>query len=661
MQADAATMAWLTVSPLAGLIGAIVIARRLRRRWLPDVDAAGGLVLAAVLVTACWMLAFHLHALLRMAGRLSGLSIPGITVAFLVLLAGVVRVVAREGSREPEAAATGAGKDSRTSRWRWRDAACLLPVGLTHAVLTVEALTRMPSGHDALKYRLPMVVNWLRADALTMKPGVWQLCLPGNGELVLWWLLKAGAERLASAAYLPAGLLLGAAVWAIVRIQHGSRFASALAAAIVLTTHLVAWQMYNGYIDLFGTAFLAAAIVAWLLAVRNDQSRATRRLLWVTAGLATGIALGTKPVNWVLAPFVAVLFIGVYLYRQRRGRDLAFLLPAFVTACLACSGFWFVRAAIEMRNPFYPVGVAIGDRVLLEGARFHTHYEIYESNDKPIALLSGVAGGWADRVVRLIKYAVTLNTLSGDVGPLFATFVPIAMLAVGAGFILRGRRAMRHDRLVVVALTAGVFVLWVGPLCHYARFGMLYLVLAVCVAAPAVGRMCRYWPWAVGVASMTATGLACAVLVAIPVKCLVGRVASRDLSRSAYYGLPDVIDQWPPGTRVVNLTHWSGASTLTYPLYGQGLKNDVIDYMTTQKLFPDLKPSVEQLQNLEVDYVVVCKPFRADWPTDPRLRLVHDDSAGPVQTSKALVTRIYRVPPRLAPDTDRVAAADQPE
>lgn len=648
MHADAATMIWLAISPITGLIALVLLARLLRRRWLPDVDAATSAVLAAVLVAACWLIAFHLYAFARMPGWLSGLSVPGITILFLILLGATFWAMSHNGPLEVRCTSV------TMVRWSWLDWSCLIPVILLHVVLLIEALTRMPTGHDALKYRLPMVVAWLRADALIMKPDIWQFCQPANGELVLWWLLKGGAERLASAAYFPAGLLLGAAVWAIVRLQRGSHFARVLAVVIVLSTYMVVWQMYNSYIDLFGTAFLASGILALLLAIGQDRSRPVRRLLFIVAGLAIGIALGTKPTNWLLSLFAAVLLLGVHLYRNRREHDLAFVLPAFTAACLACSAFWFVRAGVTVHNPFYPIRVAVGDHVLLEGIRFDTQYEIYEGGDKPIALPGAAPDGWIQQIVRLATYAVTLNMLTGGVGPLFTTFVPIALLTVVAGFVLRGRRAMRHHRLMLVALTAGVFLLWVGPLCHYARFGMLYLVLAVCVAAPAIGRMYRYWPSAIGLASLVATCLGCAVLAAIPAKVLGMRMVSRNLSRSACYGLPDVIDQWPEGTRVVNLSHWSGASRLTYPLCGRGLKNDVIDYMTTQRLFPDMKPTVEQLQELRVDYIVVCKPFRTDWPTDPRLEMIYNDSSTPSRTVKWLPARIYRVPPRVT-DDDRVA------
>lgn len=111
---------------------------------------------------------------------------------------------------------------------------------------------------------------------------------------------------------------------------------------------------------------------------------------------------------------------------------------------------------------------------------------------------------------------------------------------------------------------------------------------------------------------------------------------------------------------MINLTPWPGASTATYPLLGEGLKNDVLDYMTTKALFPDLAPTVEQLQAIGVQYVVVCYPFRPEWPADSRLELIYDDLAGPRHLHKPPLTRIYRVPPSAAGDAQAVALGKPP-
>jgi hypothetical protein len=654
MAATAGTLFWLVTAPTIGAVGFVLIWRLLRRRWLSDIDGPTSGVLAAVLVTAAWLMAFHCVAFGRLFGWLSGLSVPLVTTCFAALLALSCLLLNRwEGCSGPPAVVA-----SARSRRGWLLWLFLLPVVVAHLLLLAEGLSRMPAGHDGLKYRLPMVVSWIKADALIMRPDVWLLSLPGNGELALWWLLKGGFERLASIAYFPLGILLASTAWSIVRIQRGSRFAAVLAVAILLSTHVVVYQMYHAYIDLFGTTFLACGIMALLLGMTGDRSVAARRLLFIVAGLAVGIALGTKPVNWLYALFTAIFFFCIHISRKRRNHDLAFLLPVFGLACLACSAFWFVRAAVETHNPFYPVRVAIGDRVLLEGVKMDAQYEIYDVREKPLSAVVGSPEDWHELVGRLVKYATTLNMLSGGVGPLFTTFVPLGMVVAVIMFIVRGQRARRHNRLVIGVLAVILFFLWIGPMYRYGRFGMIYMVVATCMAAPAIGWVTRHWPRAIGSTALVATFLACATLAAVPVKQLGIRLASGNLSRSAYYGLPSFIDQWPEGTRVANLSHWSGASSLTYPLYGQGLKNDVVDYMTTRMLFPDLKPTVEQLQDLKVEYVFVSKPFRGDWPTDPRLELIHDDSKSPSRGEGWLVSRVYRVPPKVPAEAGKVAIAD---
>ncbi len=649
MEVTTDTLFWLALVPVIGAFGFAFSWRLLRQRWLPDADRPTMAVLSTVLVTAAWLTAFHLVAFGRMLGWLAGLSIPLIAFGFSLFLALTCSLLSRFGT--PVILRS---LPTRSSISSW-PLLILAPVVIAHLLLVAEGLSRMPAGHDGLKYRLPLVVTWLKTDALVMRPDIWLFSLPANGELVLWWLLKGGLERVASIAYAPAALLLAAAAWSIVRSQRGSRFAAALAVAILSTTYLVAFQVSHAYIDLFGTSFLTAGVASFFLAIGRLRTPPARRLLVIVAGLAIGIALGTKPVNWAYALVIAAVFFFIHVWRCRRHHDLVFLAPAFGLACLACSAFWFVRAAMQTGNPFYPVQVAVGNRVLFEGVRLSTHYEIYDSGDTPLAEL--VVSSWPELVGRLAGYAVTLNMLSGGVGPLFTMFVPLGMLAALWMLVARGRRAMRRNRLTIAVLTAAVFLLWIGPMQHYARFGMIYLVLATCMAVPVIGWTARHRPRVVGAGALLATVLACAIVTIGPTTQFCRRLASGDLSRSTYYNLPPLIDQWPAGTRVVNLSDWLGSSALTYPLYGHGLKNDVIEYMTTTTLFPEMRPTVEQLQELNVEYVFIAQPFRADWPTDPRLELIYDDSTPPEIAGRSGSCRIYQVPPPVAREDKRLVAA----
>lgn len=682
------TITWLVAAPAIAIPYFLTLGGLLRQRWIGDADRPTAALLSAVLVTSGWIVAFHLVGFLRLLGLLSGLSPALITAAFVVILALTWFVLAypvqsptavRSPLATPGDVFSASVGYRRTSRYRypwsrrrpptetgtrsqsaWSVAILLTPVVLTHLILLAEGLSRMPAGHDGLKYRLPLVVTWLKADALVMRPDTWSFSLPANGELILWWLLKGGFERVAGVAFGPASVLLGLAVWSIVRSLKGSRCAAALAVAIPLSTHLVTFQVSHAYVDVFGTAFLASGVAAFFLAIGPERTLAARRLLVTIAGLAIGIAMGTKPVNWIYALPVALIFFVVLVKRNRRNNDLAFLLPAFMLACLACSAFWFIRAGLLTGNPFYPVQVAVGDRVLLRGIRFSAYYEMYEQNDGSLLAMSQSPHQWLATIARIAGYAVTLNMLSGSVGPLFAMCVPIGMLVGVLMLLARGRRATRRNRLTIAVLTLSSLALWIGPLQHYARFGIIYLVLATCMAMPVIGWAVRYWPRSTRLAFLTSTVLACALVAGQPARELSRRLASGDFSRSGFYGLPPPVDQWPDGTRVINLSDWSGASTLTYPLYGRDLKNDVIDYMTTKSLFPELKPTVEQLQELGVDFVFIREPFRGDWPTDPRLELEYDDSVQLPPSDPLPRSRIYRVPPPAAGENNGLVVANRP-
>jgi hypothetical protein len=525
----------------------------------------------------------------------------------------------------------------------------LVPVVVAHLILMAEGLTRMPGGHDALKYHLPMVVGWLRADELLMRTDhwrYWRFNLPGNGELVTWWLLKGGAERLASVAYWPAGLLLAGSVWTIVRIQRGTRLAGLVAVATILSTYLVVSQMYLSYIDLFGTAFLTAGLAVMLLAIGRDRDRGMRRALFVIGGLAFGIAIGSKPVNWPYALVCSLLLFGLHVYRHAGRRDLAFLVPAFGAACALCSSFWFVRAAVETGNPFYPIDVRLDANV-----GEHDHSVASTSAEAVLPKLRTLHG-WIGLVGEVPWLAITLDTKAGGVGALYTMILPAGALAAIL-MLIRGRRAgWRNEHATVLALTAAVLIVWVIPLRHYGRFGMLFLVMAVCLSAPIVGRVGRFWPVATRGAVVVAAGLSCAVVTLNPAQWLYNRIEDGAFSRAACYFLPEVIDELPAGSRLTTLTRpEAGGRGLTYPLYGEGLRNDVVEFDAIEARWPDLRPPIEGLRELGVEYVLIREPWRDDWPDRNRLELIYDDENDPNRLARRPAARMYRVPVReLAED-----------
>ncbi|HSA26444.1 MAG TPA: hypothetical protein P5159_07920, partial [Phycisphaerae bacterium] len=139
-----------------------------------------------------------------------------------------------------------------------------------------------------------------------------------------------------------------------------------------------------------------------------------------------------------------------------------------------------------------------------------------------------------------------------------------------------------------------------------------------------------------------ATGTACICMLAGPLDALLYRLHTGDMSRAAFYRIPSTIDTLPAGSRIVSLA--TNARALSYPLYGRGLRNDVIDSLTAGSMFPDLRPSLAGLKQAGVEYVHLRAPFPEGWDTARHLELIYDDERDAGRPRRTLPSRIYRVP-----------------
>lgn len=619
---------------LVGLWSTWPLTHTLRTRWFPEADSLTCWALAATLSGGVFLWAVQALAFARLFGWASGLSIPAISVVFLLTLGGVGLLLAGRPRQKDASVSTGfhGWRPPRGSR---------LPLALvlsTHVICLLIALSGPPiGGGDALRYHLPLVVRWIRDDALTMAPQFWQFSLPSNGEVLIWWLLRGGWESLAGVAMFPAGLLAAATVWGLVRCQRGSRFAATTAATAVLAAEVVADQMYRSFIDLFGTAFLAAGILALIIAGQAGLDRAQRRLLVLVGGLAMGISCGSKPVFWLLA-LLATLVLGVFHARRTENRrELKTLIPLFLAGALACSAFWFVRAATETGNPLYPIRWTAGHHVVLPGVDPESLIDRPPLRDQLTSLPNLVRFPG-----RILSVLLSVDAYDTDFAPLSVGLVLAGVLALGLSGAARRGVTRPPQRAILGTLSLTMLAALVLVLQFRTRYGMIYHLLALCWGPLVVAHLHRARPRTTEAILTAASAAACACILAAPLDSLFYRLHIRDLSRAAFYRLPAAVDTLPPGARIVNLT--VNTRALNYPLYGRRLRNNVLDSLTAESMFPDLRPTLAQLQRAGVDYVYLRAPFPGEWNTLQDLELIYDDELDPKRTRRTPPSRIYRVP-----------------
>ncbi|MCH7925556.1 MAG: hypothetical protein IIC51_08495, partial [Planctomycetes bacterium] len=361
------------------------------------------------------------------------------------------------------------------------------------------------------------------------------------------------------------------------------------------------------------------------------------------AGLAGGVALGCKTTYLVLVFFLFVMAVAVEWIRRPSPSESR-RMPLrngliFGLAALVCSAFWFVRGAVSAGNPIYPLAVTIAGQTVLPG--------FTDDDWFPQRTLSTKIGRWWSYPWTERKYAGSGETYSvnNGLGAAYATLVPIGMLAALATFFRRRPRS-DEDKWLLVYL--GLVLLGVGLLLsvfeEVLRYVLGPVLIAIPVSAVMLQRLVKEHPRWTSAVLNTAIAVTVAIAILEPARALVTRVHDGSWSRSAFYQLPDAIDTFPTGTRILNLAQ----PQLTYPLIGSRHQNEVISGPQWLTITDGAGMTARSLVEHGIDYVYLRQPppgrpwIDADWPHDLPVDLVYDDSALNT-TMPTPASRIYRV------------------
>jgi hypothetical protein len=207
-------------------------------------------------------------------------------------------------------------------------------------------------GFDSLWYHMPFAARFAQEGSITAlhltSPALLTWFYPANAELFH----TLGSELtgrdilspLLNLGWLGATLL---AAWCLGR-PWGVGPASVAGAGVVLGAGVFADQAGEARNDVAATFFLlaAAALLANAMGSRGDRRLDVGAAALAVAGIAAGLALGTK-LNLV-AP-VAALTAGV-IVAAPAGRRLA-ASATWIAAVVAAGGFWFVRNLVHVGNP----------------------------------------------------------------------------------------------------------------------------------------------------------------------------------------------------------------------------------------------------------------------------------------------------------------------
>ncbi len=235
-------------------------------------------------------------------------------------------------------------------------------LGLPSLLLPVKVVS------DGPIYHLYFAVRWWRAGSLAMVASPFgesaATYFPANGDVWFAWLTTLwGGDRPARIGQAPFLLMASLAAYGCSRELGAGRTAALVATSLFATGGPLVLFSFEPNVD---TIFTAGYLTSAYFLLRRGLDRDGRWALSL-AGLAAGLALGTKSVGNL---FVPPLVLAGWLATHRRSRGVRATLVdgAVVAAGVATtSAFWYVRNAVLTGNPLYPLTVKIGGTTLLSG------------------------------------------------------------------------------------------------------------------------------------------------------------------------------------------------------------------------------------------------------------------------------------------------------
>ena len=400
-----------------------------------------------------------------------------------------------------------------------------------------------------------------------------------------------------------------------------------------------------------------SALLALMWAGRAEEAGARRALL-IIAGLAAGIALGSKSTYLIhvglllpIAAWIGSKEITNYKLRITENRDktrnaqgpiggrwmCGFRAAAiFSLAALVCSAFWFIRGAVQAGNPLYPFGLTVGGWEILAGFDAGDHV--------PARSWSRKLAMWITYPWRETNYAGTGYDygVNNGFGAAYAALVPLAILFA----MIRGKSnsesiSHRSWARVFLALTLCAPILLMTALTEVLRYAFPLLFPSVVLTALLFDRLAFSFPRATRRILTIALGMTCLVAILPPARALAAKMRSGQWGREWQYQVPGITNDWPVGSRVLFI----GPPDLTYPFMGRGFRHDVLHEDVWRARYGNGPVNAETLAAAGIDFVILRRPWPSDWGVGPPGTLIFDDSGAlPLPTTPA--TRIYSPVPK---------------
>lgn len=609
------------VSVVVAIGCACGIGRRTAEQWIGYVHAplavdrwiVGSVVSTAVIVTS-W------HILGAMAGA------SGLPMVHILMLAAMVLLIYLAVRRSYQPATVIDGSSAMEVRdpsvrlwWRLKSRAggwSLVAAAGVVGIFLLESMTKPPQGWDTLVYHLPLAAKWFQGGTLEFFHESWKFQMPSNAELLPLVLMFTEEERILPFTYVPFVLLTLLVIYGFAR-RFGATHEWAVLGSIGFgTMPIVLHNTLDLYVDMFVAYGWLSALYLLFVTFEGELAGGNREIALqiMFAGLAFGLALGAR---YILVPMLlmmaAVCAGGAFFSLRSRNASIlsqviraGFLMVVFTLSSLVPSCYWYLRNWVIAGNPMHPLRFSFGgskvvnasigtlyERITFLGPEMEYDGECLDSGAHSIS--SWLISPWRD-----CWYAGDHFSSNWGLGPVFTTFIPVFGLV---GLLLVITALLRDKRVPKVAYP----LLVVGVIACYWWFYVfnmlrtLFPVIGVLFAVMAYGvsTMSKQAQRVAGVLFLVAMMLNGVLILAKPIRSLSMHAYRGDWSRASSYGVPQVIDELPLGSVLLNASH----ELKNFPLFGQRLQNHVVTDRVL--LEPDFVTVIneELLNRYGIDYI----------------------------------------------------------
>ncbi len=366
-------------------------------------------------------------------------------------------------------------------------AALVLLAGSALAWQVVVALILPPYAYDALTYHLTTVAVWVQTGSLAPSP--FSRCCafyPFAPDLLVGFVaVLLHDDALVGLVQVPFVLLGAAATAGIARIAGLARSGAVASGALFALTPVVLAQAPTNYVDVT----LAALVLSSLyMLTRYLQAGAQGQL--IVAGLAAGLALGTKGIGplWAIVLFATAIAVSAMAVRNGRAKSASAIKglagASFAGICLG--GWWYIRNLATTGNPLYPFTIRLFGATLFKGP-----LDVGETLTVPPLGADApwpvtVALNWATDFKFWNQGSIDYQQRFGGLGPLWV-WLGLPLLAVMVAALIRRRN------LALIPIVAIVIVFLLQPYKWWARFTLPFASLGSIAVAWAI--ISAPWPW----------------------------------------------------------------------------------------------------------------------------------------------------------------------